>query len=76
MPKNILLFSTKSLINNQRLLVSSLEILEQWLLQKTDRESNLVAFRIREELDIINEELDLLTLATLRLGESEDSGET
>lgn len=76
MPKNILLFSTKRLINNQRLLASSLEILEQWLLQKTDRESNLVAFRIREELDIINEELDLLTLTTLRLGESEDSGGT
>jgi hypothetical protein len=76
MPKNILLFATKSLINNQRLFASSLEALEQWLLQKTDRESNLVAFRIREELDTINEELDLLTLTTLKLREGEDSGET
>lgn len=76
MQKNILLFATISLINNQRLFVSSLEALEQWLLQKTDMESKLVAFRIREELDTINEELDLLTLTTLKLGESEDSGET
>ncbi|WP_411388676.1 hypothetical protein [Pseudomonas sp. MPB23] len=76
MPKNTLLFATKSLIQNQRLFASSLGALEQWLLQKTDKESNLVAFRIREELDTINEELDLLTLTTLKLGGSEDGRET
>jgi len=72
MPKNILLFATKGLIKNQRLFASSLEALEQWLLKKSDIESNLVAFRIREELDTINEELDLLTLTILKLEESGD----
>lgn len=50
MENNKFLLSTiKSLIHNQKILASSLEALEHWLQQSTDREAQLLAFRIRED---------------------------
>ena len=69
--KKLLLTTIKILIHNQKLFALSLEALEQWLQQNPDIEAQLSAFRIREELEALNNNLELL--ATTNLEEVEDS---